>query len=335
MELSSNSSAPAAGEQQSRTPVILQDRAGRTTSIHGVSAILYGLPFIIGGLCAGWVAATFHWSSETNGDLRFSFLVLFAGVLLLGGFFFSAHGALDLVGDARKRRVAAQQPDKPWLGDYAWTPEGSGFSGSRETTKPLATAMVGTAIIAPFVWAALRSPFAWAFDLFVGMLAVLPVAAWWRCLVTLLESLRFGRSFLTYETFPFFVGSMLTARLRVQRNLESVQSLTLTLRCVQEKYVTTGGGRRRNSIGITAVVRYELFKEVLALDHAQIMNWQRGEIPVQFSIPADAPRTHLSSRPPIYWGIEAKGETQGTAYKALFLVPVYEASRVFSVSGSG
>ncbi len=120
------------------------------------------------------------------------------------GLFFSLHGVQDLLALARKRHLSVEQPARPWLGDYAWRSEGFKSSALRETTKPLIAALIGTAVVAPFVWVALANPFAWAFDLFVGMLAALPGLTWWRWLVMLLRTWRFGSSLLVYETFPFF-----------------------------------------------------------------------------------------------------------------------------------
>ena len=323
-------SRTATAQAQTSLPPNRLDRPGRTTAIHGVSALVYGALFVIAGLAAAWFAFKLHSSATANdvSGLRFSFLVLSAGIGLLCGLFFSAHGVRDLIGAARTRRFSAEEPTKPWLGDYAWRPEGFKFSALRETSKLLTTAMIGTAIVAPFIWVAIGNPLAWAFDLFVAMLAVFPGYAWWRWLVMLLETLRFGGSFLKYETFPFFVGSPLKARLRLHRNGASIQSLTLTLRCVQEKYVTIGGrsrwgGGRRT----TFTESYELFKSVLVLDQPQMAPLNGDGIPVQLSIPEGLPSTQLSSKPPIYWEIEATGATQGPPYKSVFLVPVYSALR--------
>jgi hypothetical protein len=322
--------AQLAEGQPSASVKTLPDHPGRTTAIRGFSAVAYGLPSIVAGLFAGWSSWNWHLtgSADTIGNIKFSFLLLLTGTFFLGGSYFSVHGVQDILALARKRRFSVEQPGKPWLGDYPWRPEGFKFSALRETTKPLTAALIGSALVAPFIWVALGNPFAWAFDLFVGILALLPGLTWWRWFAMLRRASRFGSSFLTYDTFPFFVGNTLRARLQVRRNLESIQSLTLTLRCVQEKYVTTGGSKRWGvSRGTTSTVSYELFSEVLVLDRSKIMNLQSGGIPLQFSIPANAPPSRLSDRPPVYWEIEARGETQGTAYQALLLVPVYSASQ--------
>lgn len=319
---------PRADIPQVSAPIRLGGHPSRSTKLKGFSAVIYGASFVIVGLFAARFTVVRYLSGEANtvGDVRLAFLLLFASTFLLGGIFFCTHGLRDVLGEARKKRLSLEQPNKPWLGDYAWRQEGFKFSASREASKPLLTALIGSVFVAPFAWVALGNPFAWAFDMFVVLLSVLPAAAWWRYLAILRGTLRFGNSFLKYETFPFFVGGTLKAHLWVQRNLESLQTLTVTLRCVREKYVTTGGSTRwGGSRGVTSTECYELFEKVVALDQAQMTESNGDGIPLQLPIPADAPSTELSNHPPTYWEIEAIGQANGPSYKAVFMVPVYRA----------
>lgn len=318
---------------EAQAPATLRklDRPGRTTAIRGGAALAYGALFVIAGIAAAWFVWQMHRTANAQdvSGLRLSFLGLFVGIFLLSGLYFCAHGVGDILAEGRKRRLAIEEPEKPWLGDFAWKPEGCKFSALLQTSKLVTTAMIGTAIVAPLIWVVLGNPFAWAFDLFVGMLALIPAYAWWRWLGMAIETLRFGRSFLSFDAFPFFLGGELRARIEVKRSQSSIQSLSVTLRCVQEKYVSMGGSRRwgGNTRGITSTESYELFKKVVAVDGAQIAVLDGDGISVRFSIPADQPPSQLSNRPPIYWEVEAVGEAEGAAYKAMFLVPVYAAPR--------
>jgi hypothetical protein len=69
----------------------------------------------------------------------------------------------------------------------------------------------------------------------------------------LLDLLRYGNSFLTYDFFPYSLGGTLRARLRSPHDISAIDELTL-----QERYVTTGSGQNRS----TSVVCYELYKDV-------------------------------------------------------------------------
>jgi hypothetical protein len=89
---------------------------------------------------------------------------------------------------------------------------------------------------------------------------------------------------------------------------------------VQERYVTTGAGNNRRS----QVVCYELYRDVVTLDHDRLANFVGAEIAVEFRLPADKLTTSLVDTPPTYWQIEANGEARGADYLAYFLVPVYK-----------
>ena len=138
----------------------------------------------------------------------------------------------------------------------------------------------------------------------------------------LLNLLRYGNSFLAYQEFPFALGDTLRARLRPPHHVSAIDQLTLTLRCVQETYVTTGSGDSRS----TNVVCYELYKNVATYGRDRLAGLAGNEIPIEFRLPADQLSTSLAATPPIYWEIEARGKARGVDYEAVFLVPVYKVS---------
>ena len=71
------------------------------------------------------------------------------------------------------------------------------------------------------------------------------------------ELFRYGNTFFVYDEFPYFLGQTLHARLRAPHHISSLDELTFTLRCVQEKYVTTGTGQNRT----TRVVCFEHYRK--------------------------------------------------------------------------
>ena len=118
--------------------------------------------------------------------------------------------------------------------------------------------MIWTAFLVPFGWVGLNVRGAWPFLVAVGIFGLCGLIFWVRWSSMLLDLLRYGNSFLTYESFPFSLGGTLRARLRSPHHVSAIHELTLTLRCVQDKYVTTGTGENRSS----SVVCYELYKDV-------------------------------------------------------------------------
>lgn len=104
-------------------------------------------------------------------------------------------------------------------------------------------------------------------------------------------------------------------------HVSRMNQLALTLRCVQEKYVTTGSGNNRR----TQVVCYELYRDAITFSQTQLATAGAGcDIPVEFRLPQDQPPTTLVDTAPTYWEIEARGKARGADYEAYFLVPVYK-----------
>jgi len=160
------------------------------------------------------------------------------------------------------------------------------------------------------------------FLIFASLFALIGFVFWARWLKMLPDLYRFGNSFLAFDSFPYFLGSRLTARLRLHRNLDAIDELTLTFRCVQERYVTTGAGENRT----TQVVCYELYKDVVTFSRSQLTVASDSGLPLSFAIPVNQPTSRLSATPPTYWEIEARGKSRGADYEAYFLIPVYKPS---------
>ena len=140
---------PRADIPQVSAPIRLGGHPSRSTKLKGFSGVIYGASFVIVGLFAARFTVVRYLSGEANtvGDVRLAFLLLFASTFLLGGIFFCTHGLRDVLGEARKKRLSLEQPNKPWLGDYAWRQGGFKFSASREASKPLLTALIGRSLL--------------------------------------------------------------------------------------------------------------------------------------------------------------------------------------------
>src|SRR5260370_375928 len=178
------------------------------------------------------------------------------------------------------------------------------------------------AFLIPFFWIGLTVREARIFLIFSSLFALLGLFFWYRWAQMLADLLRYGNSFLNYDSFPYFLGGTLGARLRAPHHVSDIDALTLTLRCVQEKYITTGSGTNRS----TRVVCYELYKDVVTLTRDNLAGLAGGDIPIEFRLPADQSTTSLASTPPLYWEIQSRGQSRAVGYQAFFLVPVYNAS---------
>jgi len=312
--VSTKATLPALADAQGH-PVLANHRTQSATAIDGWSSTLFGLPFMAAGSFLGLFGILK--ATKPGPDWLIGII---AGMFFFGGLFFFVHGLLGLTRKAAYRREAAQRPGEPWLYDYHWRPEGMAFSAFDDMLKRLLAAMMWTTFLLPFGWFGLHG--AWPFLVAVGIFGLLGLLFWFRWAQMLLNLLRYGNSFLAYQEFPFALGDTLRARLRPPHHVSAIDQLTLTLRCVQETYVTTGSGDSRS----TNVVCYELYKNVATYGRDRLAGLAGNEIPIEFRLPADQPSTKLAATPPIYWEIEARGKARGVDYEAVFLVPVYKAS---------
>ena len=300
-------------------PVLLNHRTQSATAIDGWKSALFGVPFMAAGIAIGWVATNGSPAGKHAPDWAIG---MFAAMFFLGGLFFFVHGLRGAARKASYQREASQRPSEPWLYDFHWRREGIAFSAFDDMLKRLMGALIWTAFLIPFGWIGANEKGAWPFLAGAVIFGLLGLIFWYRWATMLLDLLRYGNSFLTYESFPYALGGTLRARLRSPRHVSAIDVLTLTLRCVQEKYVTSGSGDNRS----TNVVCCELYKDAVTYDHNRLTGFAAGDIPIEFRLPSDQPATTLVATPPTYWEIEAKGKARGVGYEAVFLVPVYKVS---------
>src|SRR5215469_8668080 len=299
------------------SPALLNYPAQSVTTVDGSSAALFGLPFLAAGVFIG-LAALNVIHARSHGPIWL--IVLIGAMFFSAGLFLLLHGVNGMIRKSIYHRKAAETPSQPWLFDFHWRPEGVKFSAFHVMVGRLVGALVWNLFLVPFFWIGYTQRGAWLFFAIASLFALLGIFFWVRWAQMCGELLRYGNSFLAYDEFPFFLGGTLRARLRAPRHLALIDSLTLTLRCVQERYITTGSGSDRSS----RVVCYELYKDVVTLDQQRLGNYVGAEIPVEFRLPEDKLPTTLAATPPTYWQIEARGEARGADYEAYFLIPVYK-----------
>lgn len=305
-------------EQPGGPSALLNHPTQSVTAVDGWKSALFGVPFLGVGIVIGCAALNKVSAHKHAPDWLIGVI---AGIFFFSGLFFFVHGIRGIVRKAAWKRAAARMPGEPWLYDFHWRREGVAFSAFDEMLKRLLAALGWNFFLVPFVWAGLQGPR--LFLIVSGAFALFGLYFWYRWWTMLLDLLRYGNSYLGYEGFPYSLGGALRAQLHVRHHVSMIDELTLTLRCVQEKYVTTTGADNRSQ---TQVVCYELYRDVATLDRARLAGLGSGPIPVEFRVPSDQPQTNLAATPPTYWEIEANGKARGASYQAYFLVPVYKTS---------
>lgn len=294
-------------------------------------AILFGTPFAAAGVFA-LLAGLGVLRTEGGGGNAPMAVVGGVGVLFGGvGLGFWAAGLRRLARSARWNAMKRRKPDEPWLWDHAWSPTGVSHSGSKPAVKSLLIAVLGTCFAAPFNW--------WAFwsgegpvpvMIFAVFIDLLVAACWGGLVYTIGQGLKFGSSFLRFRTFPFFVGERVEGVLEGLDRLRGFSSLTVTLRCVEDRVVTKG-----NTTSVDAKVVHEETREVSPHEVPMAPGGGAGVfklfrvappvegLPVSFALPGGDLATQLSASPARRWEVVVEAELPGIDYAATFLVPVY------------
>jgi hypothetical protein len=300
-------------------PVILDHPTQSSTPIDGWKSVLLGFPFLLFGLFIEGVAFGFV---PVRGKHESAWMISLVGAFIaFAGLYLVVHGVLGIFRQAAHARQAAQFPNQPWHSDYHWRAEGFAFSAFRAMLSRLFAALMWSLFLVPFFWIGLtHHGMLRVFLVFATLFALLGLIFWYRWAQMLADLLHYGNSFLNYDQFPYFLGGTFRARLRAPQHVSDLDELTFTLRCVQEKYVTTNTGNSRE----TKVVCYELYKDSHSLTRDQITGLAGGDIPVEFPLPPDQRTTTLCYNPPTYWEIEARGSSHAVNYQAYFLIPVYK-----------
>ena len=232
----------------------------------------------------------------------------------------------------RQRRLKQQFPHEPWMWEQRWDRAGARSLAVAKVLRPLTLALpltvvsVALAFIARFV---VRS------DLLLVALTPFYAAAlggwiWWGARLGPL--LKFGRPYFRYAHFPFRLGDRVEGALEGIEKLGDFERLTVTLRCVSERW--TGSGKSRHlaretireesqELGPTAVVH----RLVSARDVAHAPGATRRVVPVRFALPGEDLGTKLFADPARKWELHARAERPGFDFEAVFLLPVYPPER--------
>ena len=306
------------GGEPGSPPVLLNHPTQSAIAIDGWKSVLFGLPFLVAGV--GIALASLD-MVKTSKHAPNWLIGLIGSFFSLAGAFLIIHGLRGAARKAASQREAAEHPGEHWLSDHHWHRAGIGFSAFKAVVQRFIAALIWNAFLLPFFWVGLNvRGMGRIFLVFASLFALIGLIFWGRCLQMLGELFRYGNSFLNYDDSPYFLGQSLRARLRIPHHVSALDNLMLTLRCVQEKYVTTGTGNNRN----TQVVCYELYKDTATFSRDQLTGLAGGDIPIDFPLPENQHSTSLADAPPIYWEIQAQGIARGADYDAYFLVPVYK-----------
>jgi hypothetical protein len=283
--------------------------------------IAFGLPFMAAGVLLGLLARGVVRPTE-GGDpvptwLPWCLALVFFGA---GAFVSLKLGVGSWVERSRLKARRERHPHEPWRADHPWDPAGVSHTPGKSVPGQLAVFAFMTVFLAPFNYFTFYAPQQavprWAqglvavFDLILVLIVV-------GIVLTVVQQAKYGRAQLAFQSFPFFLGERLTARLRTSRPIGRFDKLTFTLRCIEERTEKSHSGGKTT----IRTVCDQLWCEEVALEGGSLR--EGHEVPVSFDLPVGDYGTSLAEAPARYWELAVAADTPGLDFAAQFLVPVY------------
>ena len=283
---------------------------GGCSVLLGLFFICFGMVFVLGWWAAGWFPLVLETPQLVIGVYTVIFIIGL-GISLVRSGILGARRA------ARAKKLAALHPDQPWFADYPWDPRGT-------YEPPLWGA--GSILIFAFVFL-IMAPFnvCWrfAFDplnpieerLMIGAMLFIPNFFVYLMLkavyIALRHRRRFGRAYLAFDPFPFFLGETLAARVTA-KVFAGQEDVVAILRCIDERMIS----RRSRGSRTSSVLAYQVYEARQSFPG----RFGGEDVPFTFALPAQPP-TELLRRPPRYWELEIRGRKKDDT--VVFDVPVY------------
>ena len=286
--------------------------------------LIFGFIFIGVGTAVILLAMGIIPSSEENFNAPKGLVGIIGGIFAVAGVSIVLGGVNGVSKKAKLRNKALQHPDQPWLADYNWSEAGSRDDTLRQVTKMFMGAIFISVFMVPFNWLIFFSDESVPFfvHIIISIFDLAALAAWGYAVYLLGRWLKYRDSRIIFDTFPFFLGQMLSVRWSPSRALGNYNKITFILRCVEEVKETTGTGKNRQ----TQIVSYQIWADQFVVDEP---GRHEGlyDVPVTFLLPADGRPTKINAPLAQYWEIEIHADTPGIDFKADYMVPVYAPVR--------
>lgn len=290
------------------------------TPVHGWPAILFGLPFLMAGGIAIFLSMTPQYLGNAASKAPMWILGAFGLIFALVGLSLIWHGIKGLRRASRAREIAARYPGQPWLADYAWDQRGCVDDTHRKVRRAFAAAVFLTVFLIPFNYIFfVQEGVPWFAMGVIGLFDVIAGLIWGSAVYLLIRQLKFGRSRVRFDRFPFFLGEPMTVHLCPGGHFFGATDATASLRCIEEAYEQRGTGNNRG----TTVVCYQLYHDEQPL--TGLVDYRPGQPdpPITFPLPSGDLSTVLSERPPRYWELTIHVDMPGVDYDVTFLLPIY------------
>jgi len=277
----------------------------------GVLLIAFGGLFALAvGLVAVFATRAIPWEQRWLIPGALLFVVLMGGGLL-------RIGLRDWRRAARGKEMAARHPDQPWFADWTWDPKGTCAESAWGGGVGLMAMMFILLVMAPFnvLWVHVFDPHEDQTLRLLALMVLIPdffIYLLAKGIVSIVrDRIRFGRPYLAFNAFPFFLGESLDAQVTAKA-FAGQEGVVATLRCIDERMASRRYRGRRSDY----VRPFQLYEARQAFPGTFVGQ----DVALTFPLPAKE-ATNLLRQPARYWELEIRGSTAADIIR--FTVPIY------------
>jgi hypothetical protein len=280
---------------------------------------VFGLPFLGMGLFAAYTflnAVNQPLPNRIGAAIFASVFAIIGGGLIFG----------SLYGYSLQKRQAQRElanPVSPWLWRQDWAASRVESKNKSSAIGWWAGAALANMLFLPMSLGSISKGLStqdptYIFPAALGLLGLLVLFGAIRA-TTRLE--RFGKTYFELASLPFSPGSRLSGAIHLRLDTNIPHGVDLKLWCARR--VIIGSGKERST---HMVPLWEESKNIPPI------SFIRGPldtiIPVEFTIPSDAPQTdHNNPGDQIQWLLKAKADVPGVNYSDEFELPVFRTAQ--------
>ncbi len=292
---------------------------GSKTGFSVAGAFLFGGVFVAAGVAIMLVGLRVIPVDPGTVHAPYWVIAVCGGCFAGGGLMVWGMAATQRRADEHRKDAMRRYAGSEAHADYAWNPGGYAPTRWRRAMQALVGAGFFTVFLSVFnwwAWGVEDSP--WPVKAVVVLFDLILVLVWWKTVLTIGRSTKFGGSRLVFHHFPYRLDEPIAVRWMPPRGITRADKGAFTFRCVEEYYEERGSGKDRNRW----LVHDELCAERQAFDTPHDFPPGRA-VELRFALPTDARTTHLSSDRPVYWELEVTLSLAGLDFEEWYLVPVY------------
>lgn len=250
------------------------------------------------------------WAATTFGGL-----LVFCGITLVG------RAALEYLHKRRCRKIARNSRWSSIHADHPWDPKGTIKSPWSKVAQSFFPILVFTVLLVPAnIFIFRGGDFSIFFVVLLVAFDLVYLLGVFELIRRFIAAIKFGKSAVEYGSFPFVTGKRIELRWRPPKGLKKPDTLTFTLRCVEEWFEITGSSNRRSK----DLVHEQLWASTKTVNHTTTRHVD-SRVVLSFDVPETALGSYISAGEHIrFWELEVVADVPGLDFEERYLVPIYE-----------